>query len=71
MEDPHAVLAFEHRRLEVVAVFQLSTEMRPLTADQKLGALVDADADVVLDLLELGGRDLQPDLRVEVERALG
>ena len=67
LEDPHLVVALEDRRLEVVAARQLAVEHVPLAADQQLGALLEADLDVALDLLELRGRHLGADLRLGVE----
>src|SRR6188768_1059919 len=68
LEDPHLVPALEDGRLEVVAILQLAAEVRRLAADQELCALVEADPDVALDLVELRRRDLGAELRVEMER---
>ena len=68
LEDPHVVRALEDGRLEVVAVLELAAEVGALAADQQLGALLLADLDVALDLLELRGRDLRADLCLAVER---
>ena len=63
LEDPHVVVALEDGRLEVVAALELAAEVRALAADQELRALLEADLDVALDLLELRRRDLRADLR--------
>ena len=62
------LLPAEDGRLEVVAVRQIAVEDVAVAADQQLRALVDADLDVVGDLLELVRRDLRADLRRRVER---
>ena len=59
LEDPHLVVALEDGRLEVVAAVQLAAELGAVAADQQLGALLQPDLAVALDLLELRRRDLR------------
>ena len=68
LEDPHLVVALEDGRLEVVAAVQLAAELGPPAADQQLGALLEPDLAVALDLLQLRRRDLGPEHRRGIER---
>src|ERR1700735_1360763 len=54
LEHPHLVVAFQHRRLEVIAVSELrSIHAGALAADEHLCALVAADVHVGGDFLDL------------------
>src|SRR3990172_704825 len=69
LEDPHAVVALEDGRLDVVAALDLSVEPGAVAAREQLRALLLADVDVGEDLLELLLGRLRADHRLGVERA--
>ena len=62
-------MSLEDGGLVVVATGEIPCEVGALAADQQLGAFIQADLDIVFDLLDLGARHLCADLRVEIERA--
>src|SRR5450755_116738 len=68
LEHPHLVVALEHGRLKVVAAAETVLHRWAMTADQHLSALVEANRDVALDLLQLSDRDLRADHRLAIQR---
>ena len=68
LEDAHLVMALEHGRLDIEAVFQPATQVGTLTASQHGGAFVLAQLQVALNLVHLFLRRLRADHGGRVQR---
>ena len=68
LEDPHLVMALEHRRLDVEALAEVARQVVASAAGEQLGAFLAADVDVAQDLLQLLARGLRADHRRRIER---
>ena len=68
LENTHFVVAFEHGRLDVVAIRQITRHLRTFAADQHLSAFLFAQIQIRADFGHLLLRSLRADHGVRIQR---